>query len=158
MKILLNNLPSVEDCKIYVDFGNGYEEFNLSEVKNTGIEIPEDCIDISKIRFKADSSLIKNSIFYDNLYIADECIELTPNFEKSTIFPYCCFVEDYTIPDGATTIGKYAFYNCTNLTSINIPKSVTSIGYHAFYYIYVLININILIYLLDYINVIIELL
>ena len=69
MKILLNNLPNVEDCKIYVDFGEGYEEFNLSEVKNTGIEIPEDCIDTSKIRFKADSSLIKDFALYNSLHI-----------------------------------------------------------------------------------------
>ncbi|MDE5599398.1 MAG: leucine-rich repeat domain-containing protein, partial [Ureaplasma sp.] len=31
------------------------------------------------------------------------------------------------IPDGVTTIGKYAFYNCSSLTSIKMPNSVTSI-------------------------------
>lgn len=30
------------------------------------------------------------------------------------------------------TIGSYAFYNCTGLTSITIPNSVTSIGHDAF--------------------------
>ncbi len=37
------------------------------------------------------------------------------------------------IDDGATNIGNYAFYNCTNLTVIEIPASVTSIGNDAFY-------------------------
>ena len=37
-----------------------------------------------------------------------------------------------TIPDSVTSIGDYAFYNCSSLTSINIPDSVTSIGYYAF--------------------------
>ena len=37
------------------------------------------------------------------------------------------------IPDGVTSIGSGAFYNCSGLTSIAIPDSVTSIGSDAFY-------------------------
>ena len=40
---------------------------------------------------------------------------------------------EYTIPDSVTSIGHYAFYNCSLLTSIIIPDSVTSIGEYAFY-------------------------
>ena len=32
-----------------------------------------------------------------------------------------------------TSIGSYAFYGCSGLTSVTIPNSVTSIGYRAFY-------------------------
>ena len=38
-----------------------------------------------------------------------------------------------TLPDTVTSIGAYAFYNCTNLAEINIPDSVTSIGAAAFF-------------------------
>lgn len=38
------------------------------------------------------------------------------------------------IPNGATSIGEYAFCNCHGLTSIIIPNSVTSIGNGAFLY------------------------
>jgi hypothetical protein len=40
---------------------------------------------------------------------------------------------DVEIPNGVTSIGGWAFYNCTGLTSITIPDSVTSIGGGAFY-------------------------
>ena len=36
------------------------------------------------------------------------------------------------IPNSVTSIGEYAFYKCTGLTSITIPNSVTSIGRYAF--------------------------
>ena len=32
-----------------------------------------------------------------------------------------------------TSIGNYAFYDCSSLTSVTIPNSVTSIGGYAFY-------------------------
>ena len=38
----------------------------------------------------------------------------------------------YAIPDGVTSIGKYAFYHCSELTSVTIPSGVTSIGESAF--------------------------
>lgn len=34
--------------------------------------------------------------------------------------------------EGVTSIGEYAFYRCSNLTSITIPDSLTSIGIGAF--------------------------
>ena len=43
-------------------------------------------------------------------------------------------VEDITIPDGVTQIGKYAFEYCKNIKSIIIPYSVTEIGDNAFCY------------------------
>ena len=41
-------------------------------------------------------------------------------------------IKAISLPDGLTSIGSYAFLNCSGLTSIEIPNSVTSIGSEAF--------------------------
>ena len=46
--------------------------------------------------------------------------------------PYEDYVKTVVIEDGVTSIGEYAFYECTSLASITIPDSVKSIGAHAF--------------------------
>ena len=43
-------------------------------------------------------------------------------------------VTELVIPNGVTSIGDYAFYNCDSFTSIIIPEGVTSIGDSAFAY------------------------
>ena len=45
---------------------------------------------------------------------------------------YKSYLKYVTLPDGLTSIGYYAFYDCESLTSITIPNSVTSIGGGAF--------------------------
>lgn len=42
-------------------------------------------------------------------------------------------IQAITLSEEMTSIGDYAFSNCSVLTAITIPESVTSIGYRAFY-------------------------
>ena len=44
----------------------------------------------------------------------------------------CTSLTNVTIPNSVTSIGLQAFDNCTHLTSVTIPSSVTSIGIYAF--------------------------
>ena len=52
-------------------------------------------------------------------------------------------VKKVVIEDGVTSIGNWAFCNCTSLTDITIPDSVTSIGNSAFTACWKLISITI---------------
>ncbi len=47
-------------------------------------------------------------------------------------FHDCSSLTSITIPEGVTSIGDYAFHDCSSLTSITIPEGVTSIGEWAF--------------------------
>ena len=55
---------------------------------------------------------------YTNEYSGEVTIPSTVTYRNKT----------YSV----TSIGRYAFYHCSSLTSITIPESVTSIGGYAF--------------------------
>ena len=48
-------------------------------------------------------------------------------------FYNCTSLKNIIIPDNVTSIGKSTFENCTGLTSITLPPGVTSIGSDAFW-------------------------
>ncbi len=52
--------------------------------------------------------------------------------EDKILIGYTGTETELTLPEGITEIYKYAFYNCSGLTSITIGNSVTSIGERTF--------------------------
>ena len=80
-----------------------------------------------------------DGIFYDILSSTDLTVAVTYEGFSSNSYKYSGVV---IIPSSVTynsrtysvtSIGSYAFQDCSSLTSVTIPNSVTSIGYNAFW-------------------------
>lgn len=54
------------------------------------------------------------------------------DYKDTPWYKYCGSIVTCVIEDGVTSIGNYAFYDCTILVSITIPNSVARIGEFAF--------------------------
>ena len=66
-------------------------------------------------------------------YITSEGKEYTVTSIGKKAFYGCSDLTSVTIPNSVTSIGVEAFQSCSGLTSITIPNSVTSIGDDAFH-------------------------
>ena len=96
----------------------------------TSITIPNSVTSIGTMAFSNCNSLTsivveKDNTTYDSHDNCNAIIETATN----TLIAGC---QNTIIPNSVTSIGEYAFFVCSSLTSITIPNSVTSIGSSAF--------------------------
>lgn len=78
----------------------------------------------------ADEFEVKGICYYTT---SDTTVEVTskyPKYTGSVVIPSTVTYDGASF--SVTEIGKYAFYECTGLTSVTIPNSVTEIGESAF--------------------------
>ena len=100
----------------------------------TSVTIPDSVTRIGSGAFNGCSGLTR-------VDISDLAAWCGISFGNNVANP-CCYakriflngeeISNLVIPDGVTSIGDYAFYDCSGLTSIEIPDSVTSVGTAAF--------------------------
>ena len=74
--------------------------------------------------------------YFDEVIIPETIIYNSITYQVTSIggwaFYGCSGLTSITIPNSVTSIGYSAFYGCSGLTSITIPNSVISIGDDAF--------------------------
>ena len=96
----------------------------------TSITIPNSVTSIENSAFRGCSSIVSMSVkssntTYDSREDCNAIIETATN----TLIAGC---QNTIIPNSVTSIGEWAFGECSSLTSITIPNSVTSVGERAF--------------------------
>ena len=108
----------------------------------------ENCSDLISVTIGSGVTSIGHYAFagcnsLTNVYISNLAAWCSINFKNAEANPLkyagnLCLNNDLVtneliIPDNVTSIGGYAFYGCSSLTSVTIPNSVTSISGSAFY-------------------------
>ena len=69
---------------------------------------------------------------FDNTILTDLTITGEGDLMDYAFYQFTA-LQNVTLSESITSIGKSAFYGCTGLTSITIPEAITSIGAYAFY-------------------------
>ncbi len=98
----------------------------------TSVEIPNSVTSIGVGAFAGCSSVTSFVVAPDNpIYDSREGCNAIIKTSSNELIAGC---KSTIIPNSVTSIGNYAFYDCSSLTSVEIPNSVTSIGDYAFAY------------------------
>ena len=89
------------------------------------------------VKAKQATVIAKTSGKYSGEVVIPESVEHEGTaYSVTSIGDYafcnCSGLTSVTIGNGVTSIGEFAFYGCSDLTSVSIPNSVTSIGSSAF--------------------------
>lgn len=99
----------------------------------TTIEIPESIIYIDPMPLNVTGTLTTIIVAENNPNYASVGGNLY-NKDKTQLLLYASgkTASHFTVPEGVTSIGSYAFFSATNLTSVTVSGNVTEIGSHAF--------------------------
>ena len=91
-----------------------------------------------EVTFRGSKYSSYSNEYQGNVAIPEEVTYMNRTRKVTSIGNYafydCSGLTSVTIPNSVTSIGNSAFSDCSGLTSITIPNSVTSIGSNAFYY------------------------
>ncbi len=100
----------------------------------SSVTIPKSVVSINSEAFYGCDGLSNITVDENNLFYTSDSngVLFDKNKTELICYPDKNAATSYIIPDGVTTIGNYAFDNCSKLTSVTIPASVTTIGDYVF--------------------------
>lgn len=124
-------ITSVTIPNSITDIGQGAFR-NCSAIKS--LTIPNSVTTIEKYAFVNCSALTEINVENGNKNYSSQDGVLF-NYDKTTLVQYPGGKNgEYVIPNLVTTIGSWAFSDCSSLTGITIPNTVTTIEKYAFRY------------------------
>ena len=130
-----------EDGTTYMVTSLGYYSLIFTDIET--LTIPSSVTDI-KEKFEYNESLTSILVAADNpVYCSVDGILFNKAKTALLCYPAAKSGNAYDIPERVTTIGAYAFSNCSSLVSIRLPDGVTAIGDYAFCYCRSLVSIEI---------------
>ena len=130
--------PSEEDCKETTIVEQATENEELSEELggSDSVEVEEVAEDSNNIVLSGNCgehvTFVLDSDGVLTISGSGDMSDYSYNYNQGAPWKKS-LVKIISISKGVTSIGDFAFYNCSGLTNVTIPESVTSIGYSAFY-------------------------
>ena len=134
---------------ISVDFGSGLTSIGeyafIGCTAITSFELPGSLTEISEMAFIGCVSLNEITVSEgNNSFCALDGVLFDKACETLLLYPQGRSSDSYTVPEGVTSIGGFAFFSascvegdytysyCSALTSVEFPDSLTSIDWYAF--------------------------
>lgn len=127
---------SVTEIADHVFYFSGVEEVVMpSKIKKIG-NAAFAFSAVKKVTFQgaADGAVIGSYAFSESYFLESINIPVGVTVVEEGAFSGCLYTQEITLPQGLEKIGRYAFYECTQVKNkVKIPSSVTEIGAYAFW-------------------------
>lgn len=125
--------------------GAGLTEVTVTECRNMGAGIFQDCVSLQKVTLEADVDGISEGMFAGcgsilSFAVAEDSRHYSAvggnlySKDLKTLVRYApaSTASEFSVPEGTVTISEGAFEGAVSLVTVRIPATVTVIGAHAF--------------------------